>query len=159
VPSKLADEEGQAMHDKFLILLIEDDLEASQDFKDEVEKPLDSPVMVVAPPTDMLELARLITTHLPDAPDAVIIDQLLQEYSDVTYIGIDAFEFLQNPFPSLPLYVLTDTPPGPELKELPTGNLIRTGDFLEHEAFREAFLQEFLMLTLSKPNQIGSSVI
>lgn len=94
--------------------------------------------MLVAPSTELLDLPLLITQH---HADAVIIEQDLQSHSEVTYMGIDAFEFLQNALPGLPLYVLTESAPSPELNELPTGQLIRKDDFFAYDAFRHGFLQ------------------
>jgi len=134
------------MNDKPVILLIEDSPDAAEEFKDEIKKQIDLQVIVAAPPTNLLELPLLITEH---HADAVILDHILQGHSDVTYMGIDAYELLQNSIPSLPLYIVTEYAPGPELNELPTGYLIRKRDFFEDERFQKTRLQELYQATQS----------
>jgi hypothetical protein len=53
-------------------------------------------VREVAPPTVLLDLQPLV---IEQQADAVVLDQVLQHHSDVTYMGSDAFEFLRNAFP------------------------------------------------------------
>ena len=89
------------MNDKPVILLVEDSPDAASEFRDEIKKQIDLQVIVAAPPTNLLELPLLISTH---HANAVILDHILQEHSDVTYMGIDAYELLRNAIPSLPLY-------------------------------------------------------
>lgn len=125
------------MNDKPVLLLIEDKQDTS--FKEKVEEHIDLNVRDVAPPTVLLDLQPLV---IEQQADAVVLDQVLQHHSDVTYMGSDGFEFLRNAFPSLPLYILTDRPPGPELNELPTGNLIRRNDFFDDQVFQKTRLQE-----------------
>lgn len=131
------------MNDKAVILWITKK-HASSSFKYEIEKQAELQVIVLTPPSDLLDLPQLITQH---HADAVIIEQDLSQ--EVAYMGIDAFELLQNALPSLPLYVLTESLPGPELNELPTGQLIRIDDFFAHEAARRAFLQQLVQAAQS----------
>jgi hypothetical protein len=108
-------------------------------FRAEIERRPNLQVKVIAPPPELFDLPLLITQH---QADVVIVEQNLPSHSEVTYMGIDVFELLQNALPSQPLYVLTESTPSSELNELPTGQLIRKDDFLGNDAFRQAFLQQ-----------------
>lgn len=138
------------MNDKAVILWItkkacpEGRGDASSSFKDEIEKQAELQVILLTPPSDLLDLPQLITLN---HANAVIIEQDLAQ--EVAYMGIDAFELLQNALPSLPLYVLTESLPGPELSDLPTGQLIRLDDFFAHQAARRAFLLQLVQAARS----------
>lgn len=127
------------MEDKLVILIIEDDLDTAGDYKEQVEALIDVEVIPVFPPVDLLDLRALVIEH---HADAVILDEVLQHRSDATYMGIDGFEYLHSAFPHLPIDILTEYPPGPELKQFPTGNLVRKRDFFEEEAYRNDYLQK-----------------
>ncbi|MGB0386942.1 MAG: hypothetical protein ACPGWR_19175 [Ardenticatenaceae bacterium] len=135
------------MNDKAVILWITKK-DASSPFKDEMEKQAQLQVILLTPPSDLLDLPQLITLN---HADAVIIEQDLPQ--EVDYMGIDAFELLQNALPSLPLYVLTESLPGPELNELPTGQLIRIDDFFAHEAARRAFFFQLVQAAQNHQQQ------
>jgi len=125
------------MNEKAVLLLIEDKQDAS--FKEKVEEHIDFKVRQAKPPKIIMDLHPLV---IEQKADAVVLDQVLQHNSEATYMGSDAFEFLQNSFPSLPLYILTNRPPGPELNELRIVNLIRRDDFFNDQAFQKSRLEQ-----------------
>ena len=126
------------MKDKPVILLIEDDKDSAKDYKDDTEEIIPVTVIPLTPPINLLELTTLVTEH---QADAVVLDELLQQRSDATYVGIDAYNYLHSAFPTLPIEILTEYPPGPELRGFPTENLIRKHDFSKQE-YKVHHLQE-----------------
>lgn len=126
------------MNDKANILFIAN-TDTYDSFRAEIERQPNLQVKVVAPPAELLDLPLFVTQH---QADAVIVEQNLPSHSEVAYMGIDAFDLLQNALPSLPLYVLTESTPSHDLNELPTGQLVRKDDFLGNATFRETFLQQ-----------------
>ncbi len=129
------------MEDKPIILLVEDDLDCASDYKEDIEALIDVTVIAVAPPVDLSDLAALVNEH---NASAVILDEVLQQRSDATYVGIDALDYLRIAFPRLPIDILTNYPHGPELKGrgLYIDNLVRKREFDDKEEFRRSYLQE-----------------
>jgi len=129
------------METRLVVLLVEDDPDSVSDYKEDIEGTIDVIVIAVAPPADLADLATAVNQH---NASAVILDELLQQRSDATYLGIDALEYLGSAFPGLPLDILTNYPHGPELRgrKLYVDNLIRKWDFDDNEAFRRAYLQK-----------------
>ena len=128
------------MNDKPTILLVEDDLESANDYKEDIESMIDVYVIAVTPPVEVLALASQVNEL---DVSAVIIDELLQQRSDATYMGIDAFAHLTNAFPGMPVDIFTNYPHGSELRGrgLPVENLVRKRDFDTDQDFRESYLQ------------------
>lgn len=129
------------MEGKPIILLVEDDLDCASDYKEDIEALIDVTVIAVAPPVDLLDLIALVNEL---NASAVILDERLQQLSDATYAGIDAFGYLRSAFPRLPVDILTAYPPGLELKGrgLHVENLVRKRDLDEDEEFKRSYLQE-----------------
>ncbi len=130
------------MDDKPIVLLVEDNADAASDYREDIEALIDVTVITVCPPPpDLLDLAALVDEH---NVGAVILDERLQQSSDATYVGVDAFDFLRSAFPRLPVDILTNYPHSPELKGhgLHAENLVRKRDFDDDESFRESYLQE-----------------
>lgn len=128
------------MEDKPIILLVEDELDTAGDYKEDVEALIDVIVIPVAPPADLLDLIALINEH---GASAVILDELLQQRSDATYMGIDALDYLRGAFPRLPVDILTNYPHSSELKGrgLHHDNLVRKREFDDDADYRESYLQ------------------
>lgn len=126
------------MKNKPVILLIEDDQDSANDYKDDTEKIIPVTVIPLTPPVDLLDLTTLVAEY---QADAVVLDELLQQRSDATYLGIDGYNYLRNAFPTLPIEILTEYPPGPELRGFPTERLIRKHDFFIQE-YKVPHLQE-----------------
>jgi len=128
------------MEDKPIILLVEDELDSANDYKEDIEALIDVTVIPVVPPADLLDLIALINKH---GASAVILDELLQQRSDATYMGIDALDYLRSAFPRLPVDILTNYPHSSELKGrgLHVDNLVRKRDFDDDVDFRESYLQ------------------
>ena len=129
------------MDDKPTILLVEDDLDSASYCKEDIETLINVTVITVLPPADLLDLIALINKV---NASAVILDERLQQRSDATYAGIDAFDYLRSAFPGLPVDILTAYPYSPELKGrgLYAENLIRKREFDDDEDFRESYLQD-----------------
>jgi len=129
------------MDDKLTILFVEDDPESASDYKEDIEALIDVTVIAVAPPVDLSDLAALVNEH---NASAVILDELLQQRSDATYVGIDALDYLRIAFPRLPIDILTDYPHSPELKGrgLQVDHLRRKRDLDDDEAYKQSYLQE-----------------
>lgn len=128
------------MEDKPIILLVEDELDTAGDYKEDIEALIDVIVIPVAPPADLLDLIALINEY---GASAVILDELLQQRSDATYMGIDALDYLRSAFPRLPADILTNYPHSSELKGrgLHHDNLVRKREFDDDADYRESYLQ------------------
>ncbi|TEU21876.1 MAG: response regulator [Anaerolineales bacterium] len=128
------------MENKPVVLLVEDDPDSASDYKEDIEALIDVTVITVSPPVDLLDLAALINGH---NASAVILDERLQQRSDATYVGIDAFDYLRGAFPRLPVDILTNYPHSPELKGrgLHAENLVRKREFDDDADFRESYLR------------------
>lgn len=127
--------------DKPIVLLVEDDPDSATDYEEAIETLIEVTVLAVPPPIDLLDLLVLVEQH---QASAVILDEALQQRSDATYLGIDAFEYLKEAFPNLPVYILTNYPHSPELKRrgLPADNLWRKRDFDDLEDVKERNLHD-----------------
>lgn len=123
------------------VLLVEDDPDSARDYEQDIEALIDVEVVAASPPVDLLDLLALISEY---RVSAVILDEMLQQRSDATYVGIDAFEYLTEAFPGLPVYILTNYPHSPELKQrgLPVDNLWRKRDFDEMAEVKEGHLRD-----------------
>jgi CheY-like chemotaxis protein len=130
------------MDDKPTVLLVEDDPDSASDYKEDIEALIDVTVIAIAPPVDLLDLTALVNEV---NASAVILDERLQQRSDATYAGIDAFDYLRSAFPRLPVDILTAYPHSLELKGrgLPAENLVRKREFDDDEDFRKPYLQDF----------------
>lgn len=133
------------MAKKAKFLLIEDDQDNASDVKDDIEALVDATVTSLEPPINLLDLA--IAVKQIEA-DAVILDEVLQPRSNATYVGKDAFDYLSNAFPGLPMIILTDYPHNRELKDFPSGKLIRKNEF-SVKKYRAGFLKDFMQLVNS----------
>jgi hypothetical protein len=51
------------MEDKPIILLVEDELDSANDYKEDIEALIDVTVIPVVPPVDLLDLTELINEH------------------------------------------------------------------------------------------------
>ena len=146
--------------DKPIVLLVEDDPDSATDYKEDIETLIEVTVLAVPPPIDLLDLLVLVKQY---QASAVILDEALQQRSDATYVGIDAFEYLKEAFPHLPVYILTNYPHSPELKRrgLPADNLWRKRDFDEMEDVKERNLHDLyqqIQRYCEKPKQIQEPV-
>jgi hypothetical protein len=61
------------------------------DPKEDIESAIDVHLVAVVPPVELFALASKVSEL---GASAVIIDELLQQRSDATYMGIDAFDYL-----------------------------------------------------------------
>ncbi|MBM4464160.1 MAG: response regulator [Chloroflexi bacterium] len=129
------------MDDKLTILFVEDDPDSASDYKGDIEALIDVTVIAIAPPADLLDLTALVNEV---NASAVILDERLQQLSDATYAGIDAFDYLRSAFPGLPVDILTAYPHSSELKRrgLQIDHLIRKRDLDDDEAYKQSYLQE-----------------
>jgi len=129
------------MEDRPIVLLVEDDPDSADDYKEDIEALIDVTVVITAPPADLLDLTALVKEL---GASAVILDERLQQRSDATYAGIDALDYLRSAFPRLPIDILTEYPHSRELKGrgLSVENLVRKRDFDDDEGFRESYSQD-----------------
>lgn len=130
------------MNDKPVILLVEDDADAAGDYKEDIEAIIDVTVIPISPPPrDLLDLLALVEDY---HADAVILDQVLPQCSDATYLGIDALQYLRETFPGLPTVILTAFPDNPALKGrgLPWDDFVKKREFDDNQEIRESYLRE-----------------
>jgi hypothetical protein len=99
-------------------------------------------VVYEIPPRELIDLSRLVERY---NPQAIILDELLQQGSDASYLGIDAFMYLANVYPNMPRFIVTEYPPGPELKNFTGGYgyVIRKID-LQQQAYKERHFKELM---------------
>lgn len=140
------------MSDKPIILLIDDSQDSAQDYKNDAEEMIPVEVKAIQPPVNVLDLVSLVNEY---DPAAVVLDEVLQQRSDATYLGIDAYQMLKKSFPTLPIVIITEYPPGRELRELPTGNLIRKKD-LGDQSHKENHLRDlFVQIEAYQQGKLG----
>jgi len=126
------------LSEKPIILLIDDSEDSAQDYKYDAEEIIPVEVKAIQPPVNVLDLVSLVNEY---NPSAVVLDEVLQQRSDATYLGIDAYNLLKKSFHTLPIVIITEYPPGRDLRELPTGNLIRKKD-LGDQSHKENHLRD-----------------
>ncbi len=131
------------MSDKPTILLVEDDIETATDFIDDIQTNIDVTIKHVVPPKNIFALADIVKNN---NVKAVILDEVFQTHSEVTYMGIDASEYLKDLYPNLPIDILTDFPPGPEFQGRRVGleNFYRKGDFEKNDGYRKKYFARLL---------------
>jgi hypothetical protein len=113
------------MDDKPIVLIIDDNVDSAKDYKEDAEVAINVHVIILHPPPDLSTLAAFV---IANKTSAVILDEVLQHRSDASYMGVDAYHYLLKVCPGLPIIIFTEFPPGPELKDFPTGLLIRKHD-------------------------------
>jgi hypothetical protein len=121
---------------EFSVLLIEDDVDWANSYIEDAEEFASIRVIHQIPPRELLDLGKLITQF---NSNAVVLDELLQQNSDASYLGIDALNYLANAFPHLPLVIVTEYPLGPELKKIPYGLVYRKRDLDDQEVKKRHF--------------------
>lgn len=131
------------MGDKPTILLVEDDNETASDFVDDIQGSIDVSVIHVGPPKNYFDLSDVIKT---ENIKAVILDEVFQTHSEVSYLGIDVFEYLKDIYPNLPIDILTDFPPGPEFqgRRVSSENFYRKGDFETIDGYRNQYFNQLI---------------
>lgn len=122
--------------EEIIILLIEDDVDWAKSYVEDAEEYTNAEIIYVIPPRELVELSSI--TEQSNAK-AVVLDELLQQNSDASYLGVDALNYLSSVFPNLPLVIITEYPPGPELKEIPSGLIYRKRDLDDHEVKKRHF--------------------
>jgi len=121
---------------EFSVLLIEDDVDWAKSYIEDAEEFAGVRVIHQIPPRELLDLGKLIKQF---NSSAVVLDELLQQNSDASYLGIDALNYLANAFPHLPLVIVTEYPLGPELKKIPYGLVCRKYDLDDPEVKKRHF--------------------
>jgi len=114
-PKNVAQRKDMKMSEnEFSVLLIEDDVDWANSYIEDAEELAGIRVIHQIPPRELWDLEKLIAQF---NSKAVVLDELLQQNSDASYLGIDALNYLANVFPHMPLVIVTEYPPGPELKK------------------------------------------
>ncbi|MDO9130057.1 MAG: hypothetical protein Q7U34_09345 [Anaerolineales bacterium] len=123
------------------ILLIEDDVDWAKSYIEDAEEYISVKVIHEIPPRELIDLSRLVERY---NPQAIILDELLQQGSDASYLGIDAFKYLSNLYPSLPRFIVTEYPFGAELKNFTGGYgyVIRKIDLQKTQGYKEQHFNE-----------------
>lgn len=124
---------------KYRVLLVEDDQETADDFLDDLSRASNLDGIHITPPDPMYEVDRIIKES---GVMGVILDERLHQYSPVSYLGVDLYNFIKGKFHGLPIFILTEYPAGPEFEgqEIPVQNFVRKMD-LENDDFRPRFFE------------------
>jgi hypothetical protein len=143
------------MSDKPTILLVEDDIETATDFIDDVQSNIDVVVIHIVPPKNIFDLADTVKNN---NIRAVVLDEVFQTHSEATYMGIDAFEYLKDLYPNLPIDILTDFPPGAEFQGRRGGweNFYRKGDFEKSVEYRNEYFSQLLQKIKNYQTQLDN---
>jgi DNA-binding NarL/FixJ family response regulator len=116
------------------VLIIEDDQDSANYLRKSITEKFGLNVEIVIPSPELEEMVRNIISK---DPDAIIIDERLQEKSDAKYYGIDLLNQVDSIKKMLPIVLITNYPRSAELKNVKNKQLIRKDWLNSNEEFSE----------------------
>jgi DNA-binding NarL/FixJ family response regulator len=145
------------MSKKHKVLLIEDDIESADEYREDAIAYLTGYDMLYeVPPHEISNIVDLIKKY---DITAVVVDERLRQHSDAGYLGIDVLNYLKNAMPGLPVVILTEYEQDSVLRKVPREQLFRKFDLLKDDGKKYHFdiLKDLIKQYQRKQNKIKTT--